>query len=151
MDYEVAIVEIEARPTAVVPATTTWREFGAVWPRLSQEVWAQLRAGGISRGCPNVMLYLDDTPRVEVGVWLKVPCEFHEPVVLSSLPAGRVARAVHHGPYSELGDAYQAVIAECASSGETMTRTRWEIYGPHNDDPAQQSVEVFWLLEPRLD
>ena len=71
VDYEVAIDEVEARPTAVVPATTTWREFGAVWPRLSMEVWAQLRAGGVTSGCPNVMLYLDDTPRVEVGVWLK--------------------------------------------------------------------------------
>ena len=24
--------------------------------------------------------------------------------------------------------------------------SRWEVYGPHRDDPAQLSVEVSWLL-----
>ena len=96
------------------------------------------------------MLYLDDAPRVEVGVWLKVPCELREPVVSSSLPAGRVACVIHRGPYQELGRAYEAVIAECAASSETMTRTRWEIYGPHRDDPAELTTEIFWLLEPGL-
>jgi hypothetical protein len=23
---------------------------------------------------------------------------------------------------------------------------RWEIYGPHDDDPARQWTEVYWLL-----
>lgn len=46
MHYEVSIDEIDARPTAVVGATTTWREYPALWPRLSNEVWACLRAGG---------------------------------------------------------------------------------------------------------
>ena len=24
--------------------------------------------------------------------------------------------------------------------------TRWEIYGPHDDDPAQLTTELYWLL-----
>jgi hypothetical protein len=74
VDHEVGTANVEALPTAVIAATTTWRRFPSLWPELLGEVWACLRASGVQRGCPNVMLYLDDTPHVEVGVWLRVPC-----------------------------------------------------------------------------
>lgn len=148
MDHEVEAIEVQALPTAVVPATTTWRDYPVVWRELLDEVWACLRAGGVNRGCPNVMLYLDDTPRVEVGVWLRVPCELTGRVVASVLPAGRVARTVHRGPYQDLGEAYRAVSDWCAANGERMTRTRWEVYGPHRDDPRELTTEISWLLEP---
>jgi effector-binding domain-containing protein len=146
---EVAIVEVEALPTAVIPATTTWREFPQVWRELLDEVWACLRAGGVDRGCPNVMLYLDDTPRVEVGVWLRVPCELTGRVVAFRLPAGRAAMTTHVGPYQGLGDAHRAVIDRCAANGERLSKVRWEIYGPHRDDPSELTTEIFWLLDSR--
>ena len=145
------MIEVRALPTAVVRATTTWPRFPTVWSELLDEVWACLRAGGVDRGCPNVMLYLDDTPRVEVGVWLRVPCELTGRVVRSELPAGRVARTVHRGPYQGIGDAHRAVIEWCAANGEQLTRTRWEIYGPHREDPAELTTEISWLLEPSRD
>jgi effector-binding domain-containing protein len=147
--HDVSIDEVEARPTAIIRATTTWQEYPRLWPQLSGEVWVCLRAGGVNRGCPNVMLYLDDVPTVEVGVWLKVPCELNGRVVASTLPSGRVARVLHRGPYDRLGEAYEAVHAEVAARRERTTRTHWEIYGPHRDDPAELETELFWLLEPR--
>jgi len=95
MQYAVATTVVEARPTAVIPAVTTWRDFPVVWRGPLDEVWACLRAGGVDRGCPNVMLYLDDAPRVEVGVWLRAACELTGRVIHSELPAGRVATTVH--------------------------------------------------------
>jgi hypothetical protein len=50
MSYQVTMTDVEARPTAVVPATTTWQEFPTLWRELSDEVWACLHAGGIYRG-----------------------------------------------------------------------------------------------------
>lgn len=88
MRYQVSVAEVVTRSTAVVPATTTWQEFPTLWKVLLDEVWTCLRAGGVERGCPNVMLYLDDTPRVEVGVELRVPCPLTGRVVASALPAG---------------------------------------------------------------
>ena len=146
---EVAIVEVGHLPTAVIAATTTWREFPRVWRELLDEVWACLRAGGVDRGCPNVMLYLDDTPRVEVGAWLRVPCELTGRVVASRLPAGRAAMTTHIGPYEGLGDAHRAVIDWCATNGERLSKVRWEIYGPHRDDPSELTTEIFWLLDPQ--
>jgi effector-binding domain-containing protein len=145
--YDIAIVQAEAVPTAVIPATTTWRAYPRLWRELLDEVWGCLRAGGVERGCPNVMLYLDDTPRVEVGVWLRVPCELTGRVVASQLPAGRAATTTHTGPYAGLGEAHRAVVDWCATNGERVSKVRWEIYGPHRADPSELTTQIFWLLE----
>jgi len=146
MDYEVTVEDVVARPTAVVAATTTWREFPSLWSRLLDEVWACLRAGGIQRGCRNVMLYRDDVPTVEVGVLLDRPCRLTGRVTASALPAGLVATTVHRGAFGDVGRAHEAVLAWCAAEGRPVSPTRWEVYGPHDDDPARQWTEVCWLL-----
>ena len=56
-------------PTAVVKANTTWSEFGTLWPRLLDDVWAFLRATpGMRTDGHNVMLYRHNIPEVEVAV-----------------------------------------------------------------------------------
>jgi effector-binding domain-containing protein len=142
MKHAVTVRDVDARPTAVVAATTTWREFPALWKPMLDEVWACLRAADIHRGCRNIMLYLDDTPSVEVGVELLRPCPLSGRVVSSALPAGRVATTVHYGSYADLGAAHDAVIAWCAKEGLSRTGVRWEVYGPHDDDPATVWTEV---------
>jgi effector-binding domain-containing protein len=148
MDYEVTLADVPARRTAVVGATTTWQEFPTLWRDLSGEVWACLRASGIERGCRNVMLYLDCAPTVEVGVLLDQPCELSGRVVISALPTGTVATTTHRGSFAELGAAHDAVVEWCAAHGHRLTGTRWEVYGPHNNDPAEQWTEISWLLAP---
>lgn len=82
-----SIVGAESRPTAVVAATTTWQDFPALWGRLLGEVWDCLHAGGIHRGCRNVMLYLDSVPNVQVGVLLDRRACHQESLVGSSARA----------------------------------------------------------------
>ncbi len=146
MSHDVIVTDVAARPTAVVAATTTWQEFPALWSVLLDEVWACLHAGGITRGCRNVMLYRDDVPHVEVGVELLQPCPLTGRVVASSLPAGRVAMTIHRGTYAGLGAAHRAVIDWCTEHGLRPAGPRWEVYGPHSDDPAEVWTEVYWLL-----
>ena len=146
MSYQVTVVDAAARPTAVVAATTTWQEFPTLWKELLDDVWACLRAGGIHGGCRNVMLYRDDVPHVEVGVELRQPCPLTGRVIASSLPGGAVATTVHRGPYGELGAAHQAVVDWCAANGHRLAGLRWEVYGPHRDDPAELRTDVHYLL-----
>jgi effector-binding domain-containing protein len=146
MSHQVALADVAARPTMVVAATTTWQEFPRVWKELLDEVWVCLRAGGVNRGCRNVMLYRDDVPHVEVGVELGQPCPLTGRVVASTLPAGPVAMTVHNGPYAGLGSAHQAVLDWCAAQGRQPSGPRWEVYGPHRDDPAELWTEVYYLL-----
>lgn len=146
MSYQVSVAEVAARPTVVVAATTTWQEFPTLWKELLDEVWACLRANGITHGCRNIMLYRDDVPRVEVGVELSRPCPITGRLVTSALPAGRAAMTVHRGPYSMLGSAHRAVLDWCATADLRLAGPRWEVYGPHRDDPAEAWVEVNYLL-----
>jgi effector-binding domain-containing protein len=148
VSYEVTETAVAARPTAVVPATTTWDEYPKLWMQLLDEVWACLRAGGINRGCRNVMLYLDDVPHVEVGVELTQSCPLTGRVVASSLPAGTAAMTTHWGTYDGLGGAYAAVTRWCGDQGRQRAGPWWEVYGPHNDDPAKVWTEVYYLLSP---
>ena len=142
----IELATVASRPTAVVKATTTWREFPGLWKGMLDDVWACLRAGGVTRGCPNVMLYLDDVPNVEIGVELTVPCPLTGRVVASALPAGQVATTVHRGPYAALGSAHDAVVRWCAAEGLHRAGPRWEVYGPHREDPADLETRVFHLL-----
>jgi effector-binding domain-containing protein len=146
VDYEVRLVDAGSRPTAVVPAATTWQEFPSLWGRLLTEVWACLHAGGINRGCRNIILYLDDPPNVEVGVLLDRPCPLTDRVVASALPAGMAAMTVHRGPFGEVKAAHDAVLGWCADHGHRASGTRWEIHGPDDGDPAQHWTEVYCLL-----
>ena len=141
-----SLSQAEPRPTVVVPAATTWPEFPRLWGQLLDEVWQCLRAGGIDRGCRNVMLYLNSVPDVEVGVLLDRSIPLTGRVVASTLPAGTAAMTVHRGSFGDVGAAHDAVVRWCATHGHQPNGTRWEIYGPHNDDPAQQWTEVYWLL-----
>jgi len=125
--HEVTVADVGARPTAVVAATTTWQEFPQLWRGLSCEVWACLRAGGIQRGCRNIMLYLDDVPHVEVGIELTQPCPLTGRVVASALPAGEAAMTVHWGSYAELGGAHQAVLDWSAAHGGQPAGPKWEV------------------------
>jgi effector-binding domain-containing protein len=146
VDYTVTIVDAQCRPTAVVPATTTWRDFPSLWGQLLGEVWDCLHAGGIYRDCRNIMLYLNGTPDVEVGVLLDRPCPLTGRVVASVLPAGPAAMTVHRGHFGDVRAAHEAVVGWCAAHGHRPGGTRWEIYGPNNEDPAEQWTEIYWLL-----
>jgi effector-binding domain-containing protein len=146
MRYQVTLTEVAARPTAVVAATTTWQEFPRLWKDLLDEVWTCLRARGVERGCRNIMLYWDDTPRVEVGVELLVPCPLTGRVVASSLPAGPVAMTIHRGSYAGMAEAHRAVLDWCAAQDRQVAGPRWEVYGPHSDNPAEVWTEIYYLL-----
>jgi len=146
VDHEVSLTEVRSRRTAVVAVRTTWQEFPTLWGQLLGEVWDCLRAGGIDRGCRNIMLYRDSVPNVEVGVLLDRPCPLTGRVVESALPAGTAAMAVHRGSFAGVGAAHEAVLAWCAAHGHRPNGTRWEIYGPHDDDPDRQWTEVYALL-----
>jgi effector-binding domain-containing protein len=146
VDYVVSVADVDARRTAVIAAATTWQEFPTLWGELLGEVWECLRAGGIERGCRNVMLYRDGVPNVEVGVLLDQPCPLTGRVTASTLPSGTVASTVHRGPFADLGAAHDAVVSWCAAHGHLVTGTRWEVYGPHHDEPDHQWAEISWLL-----
>ncbi|GAA4867329.1 GyrI-like domain-containing protein [Pseudonocardia benzenivorans] len=139
---------VGGRPTLVVAVLTSPERVSEVWPGLLDEVWALLRSAGVVSGCRNVMLYRDTVAglHIEVGVLAPGGVLPSGRVVASGLPAGPVATTVHRGPYTGLGAAHRALGTWCRAAGRQPAGSRWEVYGPHRDDPARLSVEVSWLL-----
>jgi effector-binding domain-containing protein len=144
--YPVSVTSAVARPTAVVAAATTWAEFPTLWPTLLDEVDAFVRRGGATQDGPNVILYRDDVPNVEVGVEVSGSFEPSARVVPSVLPAGEVASTVHRGPYDALEEAHVAIKAWCGSHRRAVTGVRWEVYGDWRSDPADLETTVCYLL-----
>jgi effector-binding domain-containing protein len=72
-------------------------------------------------------------------------------VIGSSTPAGRVATAVHLGPYDRLPEAHQAIRRWCADHGYTLAGPNWEIYDhwtdEWNSDPSRIRTGLFYLLK----
>jgi effector-binding domain-containing protein len=117
-----------------------------LWPELLDEVWTVARSTDAIVPGRNVMLYKDDVPHVEIGAEVSEPFEAVGRVVCSTLPGGRAATTLHRGAYDKIGSAHEAVIAWCDANGLERTGVRWEIYGHAVDDPADQEVELFYLL-----
>ena len=149
MTIDVSVLTRAPEPTAVVAATTTWAEFPQLWRPMLDQVWAFLRGGapaGLYRHGHNIMLYLDDVPRVEVGVQVTGPFAAAGPVVASVLPGGLVATATHTGSIAELGDTHRAVRDWSAANGYSLTGPHWEIYGDPDPGSGQFEVGVFWSV-----
>jgi effector-binding domain-containing protein len=146
VEFDVAVLVVPERPTAVIAATTTWADWPQLWPALLDEVWREVRARPELTPGRNVMLYLDDAPTVEAGVEVTGPFADLGRVVCSSLPGGRVATTRLRGPYEQIGAAHEAVIRACDERGLRRLGPRWEVYG-HSDESAHApEVEVFYLV-----
>jgi effector-binding domain-containing protein len=149
--YDVRIERTTECPTAVVKASTTWREFPALWRSLLDEVWAFLRkTPGLRTDGHNLMLYRRGLPgvevAVEVGVQVSAPFRASGRVVSSTLPAAETATTVHTGAPGEIGAAHAAVRAFCSAQRRDVTGLSWEIYEDPDPKTGHFDVAVYWEL-----
>ncbi|MBA2316977.1 MAG: MerR family transcriptional regulator [Euzebyales bacterium] len=125
-------------------------ESGAAYGRVYQ---ALAEAGTPPIG-PPWLLYHDMDPdheewELEVGV--PVPDGTAEPAagltVRRHVP-GRVAAAVHRGPYDELGLAYRELETWVAEHGRSTAGPLFDIYlnDPAHTDPADLETQVCWPI-----
>jgi effector-binding domain-containing protein len=153
MSTSVTLTQVDPRPTAVIPQTTSWEQFPSLWPELLNEVYAFVRTcpdfgptAGPALRWQNVMLYRDQRPAVEVGVLAPAPFTPAGRVIASTLPGGEVVRSVHRGDYSRLGDSHAAVHAYIREHGLEPAGPIWEIYGHWAPDPDRVETEIYHLL-----
>ena len=151
MDYQVRVENVGSIPTAVVRRRASSRELSKVVPEACGIVWNVIRARQVKGAGRHVALYLDHEINLEVGVELEAPFAGDGEVIGSSLPSGRVATAVHFGPYGQLHAAHTAIRDWCAKQGYALAGACWEIYGHWEDawnrDPARIRTDVFYLAK----
>ena len=151
---EVEMVTVEAEPIAVRDARTTIAELSANISESLGEVWTFVREAVDLGPRHSVVLYKGNPNAgpadVEIGVQVARPFDGTSPagVRCSELPAGRVARAMHRGPYDQMAPTYQAIENWAKDTGHTLSGPSWEIYGDWTEDPSQLKVEIVFMLAP---
>lgn len=146
MSHQISVVDVAPRPLAVVRERTAWEELPSTIVRLLDQVYAFLKTASVVQNGHNIVVYLDNTPSVEIGVEVSGTFEPEGNVVASTTPAGRAASAQHVGPESGLPATHQAVRSWCSQNGHEIAGPNWEIYGDWEEDPAKRRTEVLYLL-----
>jgi effector-binding domain-containing protein len=149
---EVEVIDVDARPVAAIRGHVTFDQLATEIRRALDEVWAFLRASDLVPA-HNVVVYhgavhVPEGVDIDVGVQVDRPFDERSAtgVRCVELPAGRIARAVHVGPYDRLGDTHTAVLDHLRSIGVSPRGRSWEIYGDWVEDPAQLETEVVYPL-----
>ncbi|WP_202978233.1 GyrI-like domain-containing protein [Mariprofundus erugo] len=91
-----------------------------------------------------------DTFDFEVGFPVTEPITPDGRVVMSRLPAARVARRLYQGDYAGLGAGWGALIGDVTKAGLSIQWNFWERYlsGPESDpDPANWRTELNLALQ----
>ena len=139
--------------TVFLRHTGPYAEVGATWSRLM--VWAGSR-GLLSPGMRLIGIVHDDpdvTPpdkvRYDAAVTVNRPVEPEGEIGVMEIPGGRFAVAVHLGPYSELGKAYQRLYGGWLPGSGYRLRDvpAFEQYlnSPNQTPPAELQIICLWI------
>jgi effector-binding domain-containing protein len=146
--------DVDAIPTAVIDVRITHTELADAIGRCLGQVWDYVRERSDLQPRHSIVLYKGNPSAgpadIEIGV--EVTRRFDERsdagIRSSELPGGRVVRAVHRGPYSEMARTYDAIGAWADARGYAFRGGSWETYGDHDDDPSKLETEICFLIAP---
>lgn len=121
--------------------------FTALFPALAAEGVAPTGAAfGLYTSVPS------ETVDLEAGVPVdRAPENLPDGLLVSALPAGKVAATTYVGPYDGLGTAWGTFMEQVAAAGHTAAIPFWEVYvtEPSPDsDPTTLRTDLYTLLEP---
>lgn len=135
---EVEFVDVEELPTVVQKVTDhPMEDMASVFDSTFTELIPLLQVEGIQPVGAAFSLHHrmpTDTATFEVGFPVDKPLDqavtTDSGIVLepSTLPAGKIARISHVGPYDDLGQAWGAFMEAVAAAGKQPELPFWEIY-----------------------
>ena len=152
MSPQVSIESVPARKLAAVRRRVRIGEISQAWRPALDKVWDFLRQNpGLRADGHNIFLYHHPPNRqipmeVDFGVEVVRPFAASGEVYLTETPAGRVATALHVGPYERLGEAHEAIHAWATAKHESFAGKSWEIYGDWTDDSTKLETRIEYLL-----
>lgn len=149
---DVSIQTVPARILAAVRCHVRLNEIATSWRPALDQVWAFLRQHpGLRADGHNVFLYHHPASRpspmdIDFGVQVTRTFEPSGKVFSAETPAGKVATALHIGPYERLGKTHDAIHEWAAANKVTFAGKSWEIYGDWTDDTAKLETRIEYLL-----
>lgn len=148
-----SIQRVVPRPIAAVLEQMPARDVSTHFRPLLDQVYAAAKSGAISLDGQNIFVYRampDGLVVVEFGVGVRERFASVGRVAYSETPVGDAATTTHWGDY-RLGEAHDAVVTWCRTTGHTLAGISWEVYGHWHDDPAKVRTDILYLLRPAAD
>lgn len=152
MPAEVSVVTVPARKIAAVRRNIRIDQIASTWRPALDQVWAFLRQHpGLRTDGHNLFLYHHPANRespmdIDFGVEVTRPFDRSGEVFFTETPAGKVATALHVGPYERLGETHNAIHAWATANKIAFAGKSWEIYGDWVEDTSKLETLVEYLL-----
>jgi len=149
---DISIQTVSARTLAAVRREVAIGQVGSAWKPALDKVWEFLRQRpGLRTDGHNVFLYHHPAARslpmqVDFGVEVSRPFEPSGEITIARTPAGKVASAIHRGPYDRMRETHEGIHSWAAANKLTFAGQSWEIYGDWTDDSAKLETEIMYLL-----
>jgi effector-binding domain-containing protein len=155
MVVSVDVQNVRPRILAAVRREVAPGAVGSAWGPAVGKVWDFIRSqSGLWTDGHNIFLYhhpqQPGAPLLcDFGVEITRTFETAGEVHATQTPGGEAAVAVHRGPYSGLGEAYDAIDRWMVANRRESAGHSWEIYGDPTPDPADTETTVVHLLKGR--
>jgi effector-binding domain-containing protein len=152
MSVDVSVQVAKPRMLAAVRRQVTIGQVGSAWRPALDLVWGFLRQHtGLRTDGHNVFLYHHPAARnlpmdVDFGVEVVRSFEQAGEVHLVETPGGKVASALHVGPYDRMKETHDAIHQWAKANGQTFAGKSWEIYGDWTDDVTKLETRIEYLL-----
>ena len=148
----VSIQIVHPRLLAAVRRQVRVGEVAGTWKPALDQVWKFLgEHPGLRTDGHNIFLYHHPASRqspmdVDFGVEVTRKFDSSGEVYCTGTPAGKVATALHIGPYVRLHETHNAIHAWAAANHTTFAGKSWEIYGDWNKDETKLETLINYLL-----
>jgi effector-binding domain-containing protein len=152
-EHEVTLVEVPARPTAVVRGRVRTSDlpewFSSVYAEVARECAEQ---GAQLTGPPFARFHhLGAEMDLEAGFPVSHPVAAAGRMRPASLHACTAATTVHVGPYDDVGTAYDTLLCQVEARGRRAAGAFWEEYLTDPErvpDPSRWRTRIVQPLEP---
>lgn len=144
MALEAEVKHIASQPTAAIKIKTSQAKIGDDLGRIYQTVHAYLEKIGGPFAGPPYCLYHDvssESWSIEAGFPVAGPIQGEGEIASSALPGGKVATAMHTGPYDRLSETWMAFESWVKEQGIQAMGPAWESY---ITDPGQEPDSSKW-------
>lgn len=153
MANEISVQMVPRRMLAAVRRRVRVGEIEGVWRPALDKVWEFLRQQpGLCTDGHTIFVYHHQASReltmeVDFGVEVARPFEPSAEVRLAETPAGKVASALHVGPYDRIFETHAAIHVWAATNHAALAGCSWENYGDWTEDVNKLETLVLYLLD----
>ncbi len=151
MEYQCELKEQAAQPALSVRTHAAVQDLPSLFGKTYGAIMQYLaELGEQPAGMPFTAYYSMDMQNldVEIGFPVARPLAGKGEIQASEFPGGKLASAMHVGPYDQLGAAYEALGQWVKAQGYEATGVTYELYYSEPETPPQEiRTEIIFPLK----